>query len=591
MRSSPSSSCQNKLSFKGDDTCTSRVYYGPFLNDNLYKLHPFTTDISLIEKPQKFTFPFYYEPHALSIVATKELQKYLTEQDDFVHNFGLSERQEGLVIGKMFGVLVVETPSGEIGYLAACSGKLAGTNRHHYFVPPIFDMLDEEGFFLKEESTINQLNRKIEKLETGEELKYAVADLEKTNEGAVVKLTNMRVLHKQNKAERKQIRTHQKSLLAETKYQEVEADLIKQSYRDQHEYDILKAQCKLDMEQAKLVVDQLQGQIANLKEIRKQKSAALQRKLFDQYQFLNAYKEAKNVLGIFEEANNIMPPAGAGECAAPKLLQYAYQNALKPVCMAEFWWGASPSSEVRKHKSFYPACRGKCEPILGHMLQGLAVDDNPMLQNPAMGKELEIIFEDEHLIVINKPTEFLSVPGIHIQDSVQQRILARYPKITGPLIIHRLDMSTSGILVLAKHKHAHQFIQDQFIRHTVRKRYTALLDGLITQTAGIIDLPLRVDLDDRPRQVVCYEYGKAAQTQFEVVGIENGKTRIHYFPLTGRTHQLRVHSAHQLGLNTPIVGDDLYGTRADRLHLHAGFISFVHPVSRKVIEFEIADPF
>lgn len=591
MRSSPFVFCQNKLSSTDGDACTSYVSYGPRLNDSMRRFHSFTTDVSHIEKPQKFTFPFYYEPHALSILATNELQKYLKEQDDFVHNFGLDERGEGLVIGKMFGVLVAETHSGEIGFLAACSGKLAGRNQHHYFVPPIFDMLDEDGFFLKEESTINQLNREIEKLEASEELKSAIADLEKTNETAFAKLAEMRVLHKQNKAERKAVRANQKTALEEMKYKEVETDLIKQSYRDQHEFDVLKALCKLDVEQAKFVVDQFRQQIASLKESRKQKSAALQRKLFDQYQFLNAYRENKNVLDIFEEANNIMPPAGAGECAAPKLLQYAYQNDLKPVCMAEFWWGASPSSEVRKHKSFYPACRGKCEPILGHMLQGLELDKNPLLQNPAVGKDLEIIFEDEHLIVINKPAEFLSVPGIHIQDSVQRRILTRNPEITGPLIIHRLDMSTSGILVLAKHKHAHQFIQDQFIRHKVQKRYTALLDGLITHTKGLVDLPLRVDLDDRPRQVVCYEYGKAAQTKFEVVNIENGKTRVHYFPLTGRTHQLRVHSAHKLGLNTPIVGDDLYGTKANRLYLHAGFISFVHPISLKVIEFEITDPF
>ena len=553
--------------------------------------HSFTIDVSRIEKPQKFTFPFYYDPHKLSVLAAKELQRYLAEQDDFIHNFGLNEGQEGAAIGKMFGVLVVETSSAEIGYLAACSGKLAGTNRHHYFVPPIFDMLDDDGFFLKEESTINQLNRKIEKLEASETLKSAIANLEEANEAAAVKLARMRVLHKQNKAERKQIRKNQKVLLDVSEYKEVEIDLIKQSYRDQHEYDVLKAHCKSDIERVQVMLDQLQRQIASLKEIRKLKSAALQHKLFDQYQFLNAHKESKNVLDIFDEANNIMPPAGAGECAAPKLLQYAYQNDLKPLCIAEFWWGASPSSEVRKHKSFYPACRGKCEPILGHMLQGLEIDKNPMLQNPAIDKDLEIIFEDEHLIVINKPTEFLSVPGIHIQDSVQQRIAARDPNITGPLIIHRLDMSTSGILVLAKHKQAHQYIQDQFIHHKVQKRYTALLDGVIAQTSGRINLPLRVDLNDRPRQIVCYEHGKTAQTEFVVVNIENGKTRVHYFPRTGRTHQLRVHSAHQLGLNTPIVGDDLYGTRANRLHLHAGFISFVHPISLKLVEFEVADPF
>jgi len=225
------------------------------------------------------------------------------------------------------------------------------------------------------------------------------------------------------------------------------------------------------------------------------------------------------------------------------------------------------------------------------MLQGLDVDDNPMQESTGSNKILKILFEDEDIIVVDKPAEFLSVPGIHVQDSVQIRVLAQYPEITGPLIIHRLDMSTSGIMVLAKNKYAHQFIQDQFIRHTVEKRYTALLDGIVQQKEGLIEMPLRVDLEDRPRQVVCEVYGKPARTRFQVIAIEGGRTRIHYFPLTGRTHQLRVHSAHYRGLNTPIVGDDLYGKRADRLHLHAGFIKFVHPRTKKGIVFEIADPF
>jgi len=259
--------------------------------------------------------------------------------------------------------------------------------------------------------------------------------------------------------------------------------------------------------------------------------------------------------------------------------------------MAEFWWGISPSSEVRKHKNFYPACKSKCEPILSHMLKGLHVAPNPMLTNPARGRIFDIIYEDQDIIVINKPPEFLSVPGIHITDSVYTRILAQYPEVSGPVIIHRLDMSTSGIMVLAKHKEAHQFIQKQFIQHTVTKRYTAILDGILTRQTGFIDLPLRVDLDDRPRQVVCYEYGKPAKTQFDVIAHEDGHTRIHFFPLTGRTHQLRVHAAHHQGLHIPILGDDLYGQRADRLHLHAGYIQFVHPGTGKLTTFTVEDPF
>lgn len=553
--------------------------------------HYFQQDISLIAKPTKFTFPFSYEPHPLSVIAAEEVQQYLTVQNDFEHNFGLKEGQEGLAIGKMFGVLVVEDRHGNLGYLAACSGKLAGTNQHQYFIPPIFDMLDPNGFFLQEEATINALNREIELLEGNpriKELKQLIQDCIAQHEQ---QLAATRALHKKNKAERKAIRTAQKKILSASEYHELEQDLIKQSYRDQHEYDVLKSTCKTKLAKIESELHALQQQIEDKKELRKSKSSTLQNKLFDQYYFLNAHGEKRSVLDIFEEAIKMLPPAGAGECAAPKLLQYAYQHDLKPICMAEFWWGASPSSEVRKHQYYYPSCRGKCEPILGHMLQGLVVDDNPMLENPAPDVDIEVIFEDEDIIVVNKPAEFLSVPGINVQDSVQTRILARNPEITGPVIIHRLDMSTSGIIVIAKNKEAHQFIQDQFIRHTVQKRYTALLDGIIAEEEGIIDLPLRVDLEDRPRQVVCYEYGKPARTKFKAVKVENNRTRIHYFPLTGRTHQLRVHSAHVKGLNTPIVGDDLYGKRADRLHLHAGYIQFVHPTTKQPVAFEVADPF
>lgn len=554
-------------------------------------LHQFENDITTIQRPERFTYPFYYEPHPLSIIAAEELQHYLISQQDFDHNFGLKEGQTGTVIGKMFGVLVVEDQKGNLGYLAASSGKLAGTNTHKHLIPPIFDMLDENGFFRIEERTINPLNREIEHLERNPQIEILRKQVDEVKARTVDNLAAARQLHKANKAERKHIRSQKKDLLSPREYQIIEDDLIKQSYRDQHEYDVLKSESKAAVLEVETALNQLLVEIEERKEYRRKKSSDLQNLLFDQYHFLNAKGEKRSVLSIFEEAIQMLPPAGAGECAAPKLLQYAYQQQLKPICMAEFWWGAAPPSEVRKHGYFYPACRHKCEPILGHMLQGLDVDPNPMLTNPAADKDLEIIYEDEDIIVVNKPAEFLSVPGINVQDSVQNRIITMYPDITGPVIIHRLDMSTSGILVIARNKEAHQFIQDQFIQHTIQKRYTALLDGIIETTDGIIDLPLRVDLEDRPRQIVCYDYGKPAQTEYKVVRIENGKTRIHYFPLTGRTHQLRVHSAYSKGLNTPIVGDDLYGKRADRLHLHAGYISFIHPTTKEKVTFEVADPF
>jgi len=282
---------------------------------------------------------------------------------------------------------------------------------------------------------------------------------------------------------------------------------------------------------------------------------------------------------------------GSGECAAPKLLQYAFQHKMKPLAMAEFWWGQSPKSEIRKHQNFYPACIGKCKPILSHMLAGMNIDENPLLKNPAEGKEIDIVFEDEYLLVVNKPAEFLSVPGRNIQDSVANRMKEKYPEATGPLIVHRLDMSTSGIMLIAKSLEVHKFLQAQFIKRTIKKRYVALLEGIVSEEEGTVDLPLRTDWNERPKQLVCYESGKPAQTNWKVIDRKNKQTRIHFFPITGRSHQLRVHAAHPLGLNIPIVGDDLYGKKNERLCLHAEWIEFQHPISREVMSVEIEAEF
>ncbi|WP_367890038.1 RluA family pseudouridine synthase [Polaribacter batillariae] len=259
--------------------------------------------------------------------------------------------------------------------------------------------------------------------------------------------------------------------------------------------------------------------------------------------------------------------------------------------MAEFWWGISPNSAIRKHKNFYPACQSRCKPILKHMLAGIKMDENPFTKEIFIDKKLEIIFEDEVLIVVNKPAEFLSVPGKEISDSVYSRIKAKYPEAKGPLIVHRLDMSTSGILLLTKTKEAHKILQSQFINRTVKKRYVALLDGNLLANKGKIKLPLRVDLDDRPKQLVCYEHGKNAETLWEVIERKDNKTRVYFYPITGRTHQLRVHAAHKNGLNLPIVGDDLYGKKQNRLHLHAEFIEFLHPNTNEKMSFRMAPDF
>lgn len=545
----------------------------------------FSTLINEIELPTKFTFPFYYEPHLLCKIAAKEVQEYLITQTDFEHNFGLDLTKKSLVIGKMFGVLVVKNQQNEIGYITAVSGKLAETNVHKKFVPPVFDMLIKDSYFLKEEETLNNINIAIEKLENNSEYKQLLTLYKTERKKAAIDIKEKKEALKIAKKNRDSRRKAAQSELKLEAYVAFEEQLSTESLEAKYFFNNVQRFWEYTLTAIKEKVIVFSNQIDALKRERKLKSAALQQYLFEQYQFLNSAKEKKNLTEIFVNTTDQNPPAGSGECAAPKLLQYAFLHNLKPIAMAEFWWGQSPNKEIRKHKQFYPACQGKCKPILSHMLSGIEMDTNPMLQNPAIGKELEVLFEDYDLMVIHKPAEFLSVPGIHIQDSVYTRIKQQYPTVTGPIIVHRLDMSTSGLLVLAKNKKVHQHLQNQFIQRTVSKKYVALLDGNIEENSGIIQLPLRVDLDDRPRQLVCFEHGKIAETKWKVIERKNNTTRIDLCPITGRTHQLRVHTSHQLGLNTPIIGDDLYGKKGDRLHLHAAFLEFIHPTTKKKMSF------
>ena len=542
-----------------------------------HKFQPFKTNISSITIPEKFTFPFYYEPHELSILAAKELQEYLTSQTDFEHNFGLQENQTGLVIGKMFGVLVCQDKEENLGYLWAFSGKLAENNHHNFFVPPVFDMLQQDGFFKKEEEVLNAINREIESLKKDNNYLFAKEHWATTQKEATEDLQNQKERIKDLKIARDIKRQNFPTNATPTEIETFEYELSEESKKESILLKKMTKYWKYQLEDAKKEMLVFSDKIEELKELRKQKSGELQQQLFQQYAFLNQNKKLKSIGAIFD--NN--PPAGAGECAAPKLLQYAFENDLTPIAMAEFWWGLSPKSEVRKHQQFYPACRSKCEPILEHMLEGIVMDNNPFLENPAEGKEIEIVFEDDYLAVINKPAEFLSVPGKNIKDSVYQRVKNLYPEATGPLIVHRLDMSTSGLLLIAKSEAIYKELQSQFIKRTVQKRYVALLDGIVATDEGYIDLPLRVDLDNRPNQLVCYEHGKPAQTKYKVIERKEGKTRIHFFPISGRTHQLRVHASHVSGLNCPILGDDLYGIKEKRLYLHAEEITFNHPITKQ----------
>ncbi|MGV0924243.1 RluA family pseudouridine synthase [Empedobacter tilapiae] len=549
----------------------------------------FKQSISTYKLPKKFDYPFYYEPNPIAKLACAEVQEYLNNQTDFVHDFGLQKKHTSTPIGKMFGVLVVRNKIGEIGYLTAVSGKLANTNQHKIFVPPVFDMLNKNGFFLEQEQRLNEINRILKSLESNQTYLLLKEDFIEFELNSKLRIEEKKQLLKLNKKDRKSQRENISLTFSNNELQFFEEDLIKQSLRDKYEFRKLNEEIEIEKKQFLDKIDLFEIEINSLKEERKTKSNSLQNQLFDQYQFLNKFNQKKGLLDIFSNTSFQQPPAAAGECAAPKLLQYAFQNELEPICMAEFWWGDSPKSEIRKHGHYYPACTGKCEPILGHMLQGIELNENLLLTQNSQVEELDILYQDDDLIVINKPEEFLSVPGIEIKDSVYLRIKQLFPLATGPIIVHRLDMSTSGILVLALNKESHKILQQQFIKRKVEKRYIALLDGNITDNEGFINLPLRVDLDDRPRQMVCYEYGKIAQTKYEVIKRKDNKTLIYFYPITGRTHQLRVHASHVLGLNASIIGDDLYGSKANRLHLHAESLEFTHPKTKEIMKFEV-DP-
>lgn len=562
----------------------------------------FTQAIDAYALPQRFTFPFYYEPHPLCVIAAEELQQHLETQNDWQHNFGLTGKLTG-AIGKMFGVLLVQNSQGEVGYLSAFSGKLAEQNHWPRFVPPVFDMLAKDNFFHAENLQINQINAQLLVLENHPDIPRLNAELVTKQTQAETQLA----AHRQVMIDGRQSRKAQRNQLAaqwaanptdETLRENAltEAKLSQESINEKNQLRDIKHYWDERINAVSQALSQLTDKRDALRQERKRLSAALQQKLFEQYRFLNIRGAEKSLNGIFNGTVELTPPAGSGECAAPKLLHYAFKHGLKPLAIAEFWWGAPPKSEIRQHKQFYPACLRKCQPILGHMLEGLVVDENPLLTNPAEGKTLSILYQDDAMAIVNKPAEFLSVPGKEIEDSVYSRMRQTFPNATGPLIVHRLDMSTSGLMVIALTKEAHKQLQKQFIQRTVTKRYVALLDGIPAQvtdkqTTGHISLPLRGDLDDRPRQLVCHEFGKVAETDWELNHI-NGtahQTRVYLSPKTGRTHQLRVHCAHTGGLNTPIVGDDLYGRRANRLHLHADLLCLEHPLSREQLRFQI-DP-
>ena len=433
-------------------------------------MHTLHTDLP---KPERFTYPFFYEPHPLCLLAAEEVKQEI--------------RRINPKEGKMFGVLVVETVQQQLGFLAAYSGLLEGHNDWGYFVPPIFDAQQPNGYF----------------------------------------------------------KTREREIMASEEH--------------------------------------------------KQMSQELQTWLFHQYQLLNARGETKDLVDVWQDyhcSERIrrkfpLPPGGTGDCCAPKLLQYAYKEGLKPICMAEFWWGESPKNLIRHHEQFYPACRGKCKPVLTWMMQGLDVDPSPE-ETSTSHLGAEIVYEDEAVVVVNKPSGMLSMPGRQETYSIATWAEERWP---GSMVAHRLDMSTSGIILVAKTEEAYHALQEQFTERVIKKKYFAIVEGIPKDEHGIVNLPLSSDPLNRPCQIVDHEHGKQAITEYRILATRRDHTLLALWPHTGRTHQLRMHCAHHEGLGCPILGDELYGRKADRLYLQAQAITFVHPVTNKRMHYELPYPF
>jgi len=563
----------------------------------------FKGNIESYALPERFTFPFCYEPHPLCLLAAEQLQQQLSNNAYYQKEFALT--------GKMFGVILVENTKGEVGYLSAFSGKLNSHENSHQkrinFVPPVFDVDAQTDFFHEESNIINRLNSELDKLLANPLLDEYQKTLELKLSQQNEQLDQHRNKMAFNRRIRKEKRSHAKGSLDGDDLAQRLKQLAQESIDDKNQLRDLKEYWHDLISQVQQKLNSLTVEIDGVKKTRKQLSTKLQKKLFKQYRLLNSAGVEKDLIELFQNAPYPMPPAGTGDCAAPKLLQYAFKKNLKPLAIAEFWWGQAPKSEIRQHKNFYGACSGKCQPILVHMLDGMVIDDNPLLVNPAEGKALEIMYQDDDIVVVNKPSEFLSVPGKNIEDSVYLRIKQQFPQATGSYIVHRLDMSTSGVMVLALTKRAQKNIQQQFVNRTIKKRYVAILEGKVEgdigkaqmKNQGEINLPLRGDFEDRPKQLVCFDHGKKSKTQWEVIETIEGKSKLHLYPETGRTHQLRVHCAHPQGLNMPILGDDLYGSnnyssntgnkKPQRLHLHAEMLTLSHPVTKEVMTFQI-DP-
>ncbi|MBF0282744.1 MAG: RluA family pseudouridine synthase [Zetaproteobacteria bacterium] len=528
--------------------------------------------------------PFATPPHPLAKKAAKILQQHLDEKQRLPIDFSIT--------GKMFGVLVVRNGQQQLGFLCAFSGMMNGVWEHAGFVPPLFDQEEQNSFLAQEKTAVATLQEELKALQNSANLQQLITQHETLLQQQAEALTLIKARHKAAKATRHLARIELEDRYDPfgASYQQEVKKLNLASQHDKREALQATQTWREKIHAVQKEIATIEHHIEKLKQLSQKKLRALHQRVYASYRLQNNLGERKIISDFFIDA---LPPAGAGDCAGAKLIHYAIAHQLQPLAMAEFWWGKSPKTTVRHHSYFYPACRGKCRPILPFMLRGLEIEAEPDYQQIIADDEPKTIFEDDSFLVINKPVGLLSNPGKHIKDSVFHRLLKRYPEHPELRLVHRLDMGTSGLLLVAKNLQINALLQRQFIQRTVEKRYEALLCKTLPEQPGqgTIDLPMRVDFYDKPRQMVCYDAGKPAQTHWEIIGYEGAFTRVNFYPHTGRTHQLRVHASHQDGLNAAIVGDSLYGLGAERMMLHAQQLCFNHPLTHQRMVFESPAPF
>lgn len=512
--------------------------------------------------PRLFNNPFRYIPCEAVKAAAQEVMEAVESSGQLREAFGE---------GKMLGVLITDR-----GYLAGFSGNAGGKNKIEGFVPPIYNLLDPDGRFKKEEAVISSINSKISFLAGSTEYMEAVHLREEIENSKRLRLSMMKENMEKARAERKRIREQGAA-------EEVLKRLEKESQFENAEFRRTVRKFDALLAEADEKAEKFESRLERLHQERKSRSDALQSWIFRQFKVHNAAGKISDIEEIFRK-EGIAPPSGTGECAAPKLLECAYRLGLRPLAIGEFWYGNSPDSEIRRHGCFYPSCAGKCGPLLRFMLQGLDMENRDKTV-----PDVRILHEDDSVIAVEKPAGMPAVPG-KTGDKSLQEILG------GVFSVHRLDMDTSGVMIFAKTEKARKILADQFATRKVVKEYMALLEkppadarNLQKGETGEIRLPLAPDYGDRPRQKADRIHGKEAVTLFTVEDIrENGETLVSFRPLTGRTHQLRVHSAHPDGLGRPIKGDYLYGSpgNSGRLCLHAASITLQHPDTGETVKYE-----